>query len=147
MNNLLLLSFLGICMFPANDEFTITNKSEAPAITSVNSKELKVSGSPNEGCFDMMPAVEFKNQQYCRVEVPDFEFDAKFNIVGASVLFSGAGFERGVIKAELKTSSLQPISTFMKQCKPGSIIIFEKIKVVGPDNVLRVIPGKSIKLY
>ena len=39
-----------------------------------------------------MPSVEFKSQQYCRAELENFDFDLRFNIVSATVYFSGANF-------------------------------------------------------
>ena len=149
MNNLLLIPFLSICMFQVNNHFAnVENKTAIHYLSVANNKEVKGSSSPTDGCYEMMATVEFKNQQYCRVELPaDFDFDARFNIQGATVLFSGAGFEKGVIKTTITSASLKPISSQMAMCKPGSIVIFEKIKVIGPDNVLRIIPGKNIKLY
>ncbi|MBC7535810.1 MAG: gliding motility protein GldM, partial [Ferruginibacter sp.] len=39
-----------------------------------------------------VPAVEFKNQKFCRAELENFDFALTFNVVGATVYFSGANF-------------------------------------------------------
>ena len=37
-------------------------------------------------------SVVFKNQQFCRADLENFDFDARFNVVSATVYFSGANF-------------------------------------------------------
>ena len=95
---------------------------------------------------DRKSAVEFKNQKFCRVELEDFDFDAKFTIVGATVYFSGANFT-AVQQRKITSSDLKPIADLQEKCKPGSVIIFEDIKVKGPDNEVRTIQGVSYTLY
>ena len=36
--------------------------------------------------------IVFKAQNFVRAELENFDFDAKFNVTGATVYFSGAGF-------------------------------------------------------
>jgi hypothetical protein len=92
-----------------------------------------------------MPSVEFKNQQFCRAELENFDFDLKYNIASATVYFSGANFPN-VVTASLTGNSLGALGTFMQRCGPGSVISFDNIKVTGPDGT-RSIDGKSIALY
>ncbi len=92
-----------------------------------------------------MAAVEFKNQQFCRAELENFDFDVKFNVVSATVYFSGANFPN-VVQATLNGNSLAALSATMQRCGPGSVISFDNIKVSGPDGQ-RTIEGKSIALY
>jgi hypothetical protein len=93
-----------------------------------------------------MPAAAFKAQGYCRAEIPDFAFDVHFDVVSATVYFTGANFKT-VQTGYITSSSLKPISQFMEQCAPGSIIIFDDFKVIGPDKRLRTIQPMSIVLY
>lgn len=93
-----------------------------------------------------MRAAVFKAQDYCRAELKNFEFDARFDIVSAEVYFTGANF-KNVEKASISSSSLQPIKEQMNRCVPGSIIIFDNVKVIGPDKTVRTIAGASIMLY
>ena len=92
-----------------------------------------------------MPSVEFKNQQFCRADLENFDFDLRFNVVSATVYFSGANFPN-VQQATIQGNNLSSLSSFMSRCGPGSVVTFDNVKVQGPDG-LRSIDGKSIALF
>ncbi len=92
-----------------------------------------------------MPSVTFKNQQFCRAELENFDFDLKYNIVSATVYFSGAGFPN-VVPVPLNGNSLAPLASHIAKCQPGSQITFDNVKVSGPDGT-RTIDGAGILLY
>jgi len=92
-----------------------------------------------------MPSVEFKQQQFCRAELENFDFDLKYNVVSATVYFSGANFPN-VVQGSISSNNLGGLQTYMQRCGPGSVISFDNIKVSGPDGT-RSIDGKSIALY
>lgn len=92
-----------------------------------------------------MPSVEFKSQQFCRAELENFDFDLKFNIVSATVYFSGANFPN-VAQAAINNNNLSGLASYIQRCGPGSVVTFDQVKVQGPDGV-RTIEGKSIALY
>ncbi len=92
-----------------------------------------------------VPAVEFKNQSFARAELENFDFDLKFNVVSATVYFSGAGFPN-VATAPLNGGNLSGLSALMQRAGPGSIVTFDNVKVSGPDGT-RSIDGRSIALY
>ncbi|MEX1201731.1 MAG: GldM family protein [Ferruginibacter sp.] len=92
-----------------------------------------------------MQSVVFKQQSFCRAELENFDFDLKFNIVSATVYFSGANFP-SVITRNITSNSLSGLTADMAKCGPGSVISFDNIKVSGPDGT-RSIDGKSIALY
>lgn len=93
-----------------------------------------------------VPAVEFKSQQFCRADLgDDFLFDLKFNVVSATVYFSGANFPN-VTPGSINGNSLASISSLIARCGPGSSITFVNIKVQGPDGV-RTIDERSFTLY
>jgi len=92
-----------------------------------------------------MPSVEFKSQQFCRAELENFDFDLKYNIVSATVFFSGAGFNN-VVQQTINGNNLSSLSAYISRCIPGSVVTFDNVKVQGPDGV-RTIEGKSIALY
>jgi len=108
--------------------------------------EQKQTFSQPEPCYTTMSATIFKNQEYCRAEVPDFDFDAHFTVLSATMYFSGANFN-GVEKGSITSASLKPVSSLMKRCIPGSIVTFDDVKVKGPDNEIRTIAGPRYKLY
>ncbi len=90
-------------------------------------------------------AVEFKTQQYCRADLENFDFDLKFNVISATVYFSGANFT-SVQQAQLQGNSLASLQNLMSKSGPGTSITFDNIKVQGPDGP-RTIDGRSFTLY
>lgn len=92
-----------------------------------------------------VPAVEFKNQQFCRADLDNFDFDLKFNVVSATVYFSGANFPN-VATGTINGNSLASVASLIAKCGPGSSITFVNIKVQGPDGA-RGIDERSITLY
>ena len=93
-----------------------------------------------------MQAVIFRNQQFVRADLENFDFEAKFNVVGATIYFNNPG-DRGVKQVTLTSGSLGPAGDYMKSLVPGSTVIFDNIRVVGPDGQPRTIqnpPGFSL---
>jgi hypothetical protein len=93
-----------------------------------------------------MRSIAFKSRKYCRVVLKDFEYDVRFRLLGATVYFSGANFPQ-VQKGYLTSVDLKPIANLMERCGPGSIVTFDDIKVIGPDNYERYIAGLTLTLY
>ena len=144
-----MLPFLGIGVLQANTQ--LNNPANQSSFSSPGFENANASihiGEPQEPQNgSRMSAAVFKAQEYCRAELKDFEFDAHFVVVSAVVYFSGAGFKNGVEKASISSNSLKPIRTQMDKCMPGSIVIFDDVKVKGPDNLIRTIPGVSLILF
>jgi len=92
-----------------------------------------------------MPSVEFKSQQFCRADLENFDFDCRFNVVSATVYFSGVNFP-DIQEAQLEGNSFSALDSYIRKCGPGSNITFDNIKVQGPDGV-RTIDSKAIALY
>jgi hypothetical protein len=105
---------------------------------------FNIQAPQQEGSTKMRTAV-FKAQEYCRADLKDFEFDIQYKVVGAVVYFSGANFTN-IAKGTITSNSLKPIKLLMEKCVPGTIVIFDEVKVVGPDNAIRTIPGVSLVL-
>jgi hypothetical protein len=148
MKQFLLLPFVSMGMLSFNTVTPVEKKITPQHCLSFiggNDDSLDISTQSESGGSRMSAAV-FKAQQYCRVELKDFDFDAHFTIVSVTVYFSGANFPNLTV-GKLTSSSLKPISSLMARCGPGSVIIFDDVKVMGPDNTLRTIPGESILLY
>lgn len=119
-----------------------------PAVNKVNgtkSSILSLQPDPNQG-VGKMRSVVFKSQEYCRVELKDFEFDVHFSVVSATVYFTGTNF-KVVEKGFIVSSSLKSIKPLMDRCQPGSIVVFDDVKVKGPDNEIRTIDGVTYQLY
>ncbi len=150
MKYFLLSSLLSIGILNANNQFALITKNAA-SLHSFSYKEnkdetnsLNLSNQPDGP--GKMSSVEFKNQKFCRAELKDFEFDAHFSVVSATVYFSGANF-KNVERGFITSSSLKPIEIQMSRCIPGTLVVFDDVKVVGPDKQVRTIPGISLLLF
>lgn len=131
------------------DQLTDTGKTTQPAVSlsaSENDKTLsKISFDDGNGSGKMSATI-FKNQDYLRAEIDDFPYDVHFVVLGATVYFSGANF-KNVEKGVITSNSLKPVSDLMKRCTAGSFVVFDDIKVVGPDKQPRTIQALALKLY
>ena len=93
-----------------------------------------------------MQAVVFRSQQFVRADLENFDFEAKFNVTGGTVYFMNPG-DRNVKQISLTSGSLGAAGDYMKTLAPGSTVIFDNIRVVGPDGQPRTIqnpPGFSL---
>jgi gliding motility-associated protein GldM len=93
-----------------------------------------------------MQAVVFRSQQFVRADLENFDFEAKFNVTGATIYFTNPG-DRNVKQVSITSGSLGAASEYMKTLVPGSTVIFDNIRVVGPDGQPRTIqnpPGFSL---
>ncbi|MES2431774.1 MAG: GldM family protein [Bacteroidota bacterium] len=149
MKNVLLLSLLSLFFLQTNSQSAYKAKFVIPASYATdimnNDGILALGDQQGEGAGKMSAAV-FKAQDYCRAELKDFEFDARFIVVSADVYFSGANF-RGVETGAITSSSFKPIKKLQERCTSGSFVFFDNIKVIGPDKKLRTIESVSYKLY
>lgn len=141
---LLLLPFLcGVCLLTSAIPADRATKPliVATALPGIAHNEINFQDKPGR-----MSAIAFKSQEYCRAELKDFDFDARFSVVGATVYFTGANF-RGVEKGVITSNSLKPIRNLMDRCIPGSIVTFDDVKVKGPANDIRTIDGLTLSLF
>ncbi len=90
-------------------------------------------------------SVIFKNQNFARADLEGFDFDAHFNIVSATIYFSGANFNT-VQSAEIHGGSLEGIKGMLQRCIPGTSVTFDNVRVQGPDGIVRSIPGPGFIL-
>ncbi len=148
MKHLLFLPLLSIFILQGNSPFRYNEKSIAARnhLSRVDNGNdaAGLSLQPEPG-NEKMSATVFKNQDFCRAELKDFEFDFHYDILSAKVYFTGANFpntEQGTITS----ASLKPIKGLMARCVPGSIVIFDNVKVIGSDKRVRTIEGLTIVL-
>ena len=135
------------CMLPVALALpATTNTSFHPNSVTEDNKTL-VLGFQEKDEPGKMRSIVFKSQQFCRAEMPyDFEFDVQFKVVSATVYFFGANFT-GVEKGTITSNSLKPIKHLMDRCMPGTRVIFDEVKVIGPDKKVRSIAGMNLLLY
>lgn len=91
-------------------------------------------------------SVVFKNQQFARADLENFDFDARFSVVSATVYFSGANFP-SVQSATINGGNMSGLASQLQKCIPGSSVTFDNVKVQGPDGSVRSIPGPGFILY
>ena len=114
MKHLIFLPLLSVGMLPVNNNATHVEKniSTANYLSFTDSKnESPLSGTQEPG-QSKMSSVAFKSQQFCRIELKDFEFDVQFKIVSATVYFSGTNF-RQVEQGVIASASLKPVRSLM----------------------------------
>ncbi|HET7117875.1 MAG TPA: gliding motility protein GldM [Hanamia sp.] len=111
-------------------------------VKSIPDPVIKV--GPNSG--GRVQSVVFKNQNFARADLENFDFDARFNIVSATIYFSGANFPN-VQSAEIHGGSLEGIKNQLQRCIPGTSVTFDNVKVQGPDGKIRSITGPGFILY
>lgn len=148
MKQVLLFSLLSIGLFSANNRSSFVEK------TNLLNNELHfTTDEPGElniglqdGGYEKMLANVFRAQDFCRAEVKDFEWEVPFRIVSATIYFSGTNF-KGVETGFINSSSLKPIKSLMARCAPGTMVVFDNVKVKGPDEQLRSVPGPSFRLH
>ncbi|MBP6432479.1 MAG: gliding motility protein GldM [Ferruginibacter sp.] len=92
-----------------------------------------------------MQTVVFQNQQFVRADLKEFDFEASYRIVSATIYFTIPGV-RNNPPVTISSGNLAGIAQ-MKQLVPGSSVTFDNIKVVGPDGQQRTIqnpPGFAL---
>jgi gliding motility-associated protein GldM len=99
---------------------------------------------PSEG--GRIQSVVFKNQQYARAELKAFDFEYRYNVVSATVYFSGANFP-STVTANINGGSLAGIKQHLDKCIPGTSVNFDNVKVQGPGGPVKSIPGPGFILY
>lgn len=147
MKQVLFFSFLSLGILPVNSQLNNIQRNfiETDYLSIGSNTESYKAGSQPGNEHEQMLAVTFRSQDVCRAELKDFVFDIQYNIVSATVYFSGTNF-RGVESGNISSSSLKPIRSLMARCAPGSMVVFDKVKVIGPDKEVRTIQGTSYML-
>ena len=150
-------SMTGGALSGANGKFVVRVTTPGKATINVNADgknsafEFRVKEIPNP-IFKVGPggtrmtSGSFKSQQYCRAELENFDFEANFRVVSATVYFSGANFAN-VQTATLTGNNLAPLQTYIQRAGPGTSVTFDAVKVQGPDGKQRTIQGVGIVLY
>lgn len=150
---------------PSGCTITGTGSNRIVKVTAVGTASITVTADGKSSKFDFrikripdpiikvgpsgggkMQAVIFRNQQFVRADLENFDFAASFSVTGATIYFNNPG-DRNVKQITITSGSLAPAAEFMKSLVPGSTVIFDNIRVVGPDGVPRTIqnpPGFSL---
>ena len=148
MKQVLLFSLLSIGTLTANNRFSFVEKTNMLTyelhLTNDVPRVLNIAFQ-DEG-YEKMLANVFRAQDFCRAELKDFEWEVQFRIVSATIYFSGSNF-KNVETGFINSSSLKPIRNLMDRCAPGTMVVFDNVKVIGPDEKIRSVPGPSFRLH
>jgi len=147
MKHVLLFSFLSMGILPVNSQLdNEVNCFTGPDYLSIGGNSESTGTQPGKGNEqEQMPSVIFRSQDVCRAELKDFEFDIQYHVVSATVYFSGTNF-RNVETGYITSNSLKSIRSLMARCAPGTMVVFDRVKVIGPDKEVRTIQGTSYLL-
>ncbi len=99
---------------------------------------------PSDG--GRVQSVMFKNQRFARADLKDFDFDYHYNIVGATVYFSGANFSN-IQTRTINNGNLESLSAELAKCIPGTTVTFDNVRVQGPGGPVKSIPAVGFVLY
>ena len=148
MKHVLFASLLSMGILPVNSQMaSVTGNSTASGLVcfaDANREGFNICSQSPEN--EKMMAVIFRAQDVCRAELKDFEFDITYNVVSATVYFSGTNF-KNLETGFIKSNSLVPIRNLMARCAPGTMVVFDNVKVIGPDKLIRPIQGTSYLLH
>ncbi len=90
-------------------------------------------------------AATFKVQRGIIAELENFDFDIKFQVVGYEMTYAAARQDLLTAMADGPLFT-QKMLDFMNKAKPGDAFYFDKIKVKGPDQVVRTLPSIVFKM-
>ncbi len=99
---------------------------------------------PSDG--GRIQSVVFKNQDYARAELKNFDFEYHYSIVGATVYFTGANFP-SLQQGNITSGNLSGIKDQLSRCIPGTTVTFDNVRVQGPGGPVISIPGAGFILY
>jgi len=92
-----------------------------------------------------MPAAEMRVQNGLAAVLKNFDFDARFEVVGYQVTYLAK--REDLVSAQCNGPYFsEQVKGFQKVMKPGDTVYFEEVRVKGPDGTVRKIPGIVFKL-
>ncbi|MFN5333587.1 MAG: gliding motility protein GldM [Bacteroidota bacterium] len=96
-----------------------------------------------------IPANVFKAQMGIRADLKDFVFEGvKYDVVSYTFYATGAGFmESPGVKPGIRGFSFEPVQDILNRCRPGTTVVLDEIKAVGPDGTTRKLPTIAFNLY
>jgi gliding motility-associated protein GldM len=96
-----------------------------------------------------IPANVFKAQMGIRADLKDFVFEGvRYDVVSYTFYATGAGFQEAPgVKPGVRGFSFEPVQDLINRCKPGSTVVLDEIKAVGPDGTTRKLPTIAFNLY
>jgi gliding motility-associated protein GldM len=95
-----------------------------------------------------MPANVFKAQAGVRADLKDFVFEGvTFTVTGYTLFCIGAGFSEPGVLPGITTNSFAPAQSLIQKCRPGTTVVIDEIRAVGPGGTSRKLPPMAFNLY
>lgn len=95
-----------------------------------------------------IPANVFKAQQGIRADLKDFVFEGvTFTVTGYTMVCVGAGFENAGVAPGVQGNSFGPVQNLLQKCRPGTTVVIDEIKAVGPGGNTRKLQAMAFNLY
>ncbi|HLP39522.1 gliding motility protein GldM [Lacibacter sp.] len=95
-----------------------------------------------------IPANVFKAQRGIRAELENFVFEGvSFTVTGYTFYATGNGFPDAGVKPGIRGNTFDAVQDLMNRCKPGTTVVLDEIKAVGPGGNTRPLPPISFVLY
>jgi gliding motility-associated protein GldM len=96
-----------------------------------------------------MPANVFKAQQGIRADLKDFVFEGvTFTVTSYTLYCTGAGFnEAPGVRPGINSNSFGSVQDLIQKCRPGTTVVIDEIKAVGPGGGTRKLQTMAFNLY
>jgi gliding motility-associated protein GldM len=91
----------------------------------------------------------FKAQQGIRADLKDFVFEGvTFTVTGYTLFCTGAGFQEAPgVRPGVSGNSFGAVQDLLQKCRPGTTVVIDEIKAVGPGGNTRRLPTMAFNLY
>ncbi|MBP6686558.1 MAG: gliding motility protein GldM [Lacibacter sp.] len=90
----------------------------------------------------------FKAQRGIRAELENFVFEGvSFTVTGYTFYATGAGFPDAGVRPGIRSNTFDAVQDLMNRCKPGTTVVLDEIKAVGPGGNTRTLPTMAFNLY
>ena len=94
------------------------------------------------------PANKIKAQQGVRAELKDFVFEGvEFNVVSFTLIANGGSFTNLQFAPNTGAVFNADCKRILDKCTPGTSLIIDEIKAVGPGGDTRKLPPIVFNLY
>jgi len=91
----------------------------------------------------------FKAQEGIRADLKDFVFEGvRFDVTSYTFYATGAGFQEAAgVRAGIRGNRFEAVQDLISRCRPGTTVVLDEIKAVGPDGTTRKLPTIAFNLY
>jgi len=77
---------------------------------------------------------EFKAAGGVRAVLENFFYETQFQVLSYDITFSGEGFDDIIFYSNSGAAWDETCKGYIARCRPGTEIMIENVRVVGPDN-------------